>query len=152
LSPERVTLAAPRHIAGIAARTSNARESDPATAALPGLWTRFAAGPAPASGPPAPVYGVYTEYETDVHGAYTAVVGREGAPARPTERAVTIPAGIYLVFSSAGEVPAAVISGWQQVWAYFARPDAPARAYTADFEYYDPAHPSMVRIHIAVGG
>ena len=61
-----------------------------------------------------------------------------------------VPAGRYVVFTSSGEIPAAVVAGWQQVWAYFASPEAPARAYTTDFEYYDPAQPSTVRIHIAV--
>jgi predicted transcriptional regulator YdeE len=148
--PEPVTLTAARQVAGVAARTSNERERDPSTAVLPDLWARFAASPAPSSGPVRPVYGVYTEYDSDVDGDYTALIGREGAPTRPAERMVTLPAGSYLVFTSAGEMPAAVIAGWQEVWAYFERPDAPARAYTADFEYHDPAHPSTVRIHVAV--
>lgn len=47
-------------------------------------------------------------------------------------------------------MPVAVLTGWQQVWTYFSRPGAPERAYMTDFEYYDPAEPSTVRIHIAV--
>jgi predicted transcriptional regulator YdeE len=63
---------------------------------------------------------------------------------------VRIPAGRYAVFTNAGEMPAAVLAAWQQVWAYFAEPEAPTRVYMADFEYYDPAQPSTVRIHVGV--
>jgi hypothetical protein len=47
-------------------------------------------------------------------------------------------------------MPAAVLAGWRAVWAYFAQPEAPARAYAVDFEYYDPAQPSAVRIYVGV--
>jgi predicted transcriptional regulator YdeE len=152
MSPEFVELSAPRDIAGLVARTSNAREADPATAALPGLWARFAGHrPGRGAGPAAAVYGVYTDYASDVEGAYTAVVGQEaGAAGTWAERVVRVPAGRYAVFTSAGEMPAAVLAGWRAVWAYFARAEAPARAYAADFEYYDPAEPSVVRIHVGV--
>ena len=63
---------------------------------------------------------------------------------------VLIPAGQYLVFTGSGDIPAAVLGAWRQVWAYFARADAPARAFSTDFEQYDPADPSRVRIHIAL--
>ena len=151
MNPEFVELTTPRNVTGLTMRTSNARERDPETAALPGLWQRFMSQRRDAhSGPPVAVFSVYTDYESDVNGAYTVVLGRDtGSPASGAHT-VRVPAGRYAVFASTGEMPAAVISSWQQVWAYFARPGAPARAYTTDFEQYDPAEPSTVRIHVAV--
>ena len=148
IRPRFVELTSLRDVTGLTVRTSNAREADATTAALPALWARFMA----AGGPPASVFSVYTEYESDVHGAYTVVLGREGGAATPGERTVRVMPGRYAVFTSTGGMPAAVIAGWQAVWAYFAEPDAPARAYTTDFEEYDPADPSAVRIHVAVRG
>lgn len=154
MDPELVDLPVSRHITGLAVRTSNARERDPATAMLPELWARFTAATpehaASSDQPELPVYSVYTDYESDVNGAYTVILGREDGSRSPTDQSVTIPAMRYLVFSSTGEMPAAVVAGWQQVWTYFSRPDAPARAYTTDYEYYDPAELSTVRIHIAI--
>ena len=144
-----VTLDKPLRIAGLAARTSNAREMDPGKAAIPGLWQRFMQEQ-PKAGASAAVYSVYTEYESDVNGAYTVVIGRQADIGAIAEKTVTIPAGKYLEFTSTGEMPAAVVNGWKQVWEYFARSEAPARAYTADFEVYDPATPETVKIWIAV--
>lgn len=153
MNPELVELRTPREVTGLTVRTSNASERDPATAALPGLWARFFAAAASGAGtPPAEVFSVYAEYESDVNGEYTVVVGREAGRSVSGERTIRIPAGRYVVFTSSGEMPAAVIAGWQQVWAYFDRPGAPQRAYTTDFEYYDPSEPSTLRIHVAVRG
>ena len=150
MKPEFVELSEPRDVRGLSVRTSNDRERAPETAALPGLWGRFMGTPPADSDVNAPVFSVYTEYESDVNGAYTVVLGRERGRPSSSERTVRIPPGPYAVFTSSGEMPAAVIAGWEQVWRYFAEPAVPARAYTTDFEYYDPAEPSTVRIHIAV--
>jgi predicted transcriptional regulator YdeE len=149
-SPDFIDVPTARQITGLTVRTSNARERDPATALLPGLWGRFIAATRGESEPPAPVFSVYTDYESDANGAYTVVLGREAGPSPVQQRTVRVVPGRYAIFTSTGEIPAAVIAGWQEVWSYFARAGAPARAYTTDFEYYDPALPSTVRIHIAI--
>lgn len=150
-APDFVELSTARQITGLTVRTSNARERDPGTALLPGLWGRFMAATAGVqSEPPTPVFSVYTDYESDANGEYTVVLGREGGPSPLQQRTVRVMPGRYAVFTSMGEMPAAVIAGWQEVWTYFTRPGAPARAYTTDFEYYDPARPSTVRIHVAI--
>ncbi|HEY1380783.1 MAG TPA: GyrI-like domain-containing protein [Gemmataceae bacterium] len=125
-------------VAGVAARTCNADETDPARAKLPALWGRFAADPAVRSlgGPPV---GVYTEYESDAAGMYTTVAGVRvaGAADAPSGlRVVTVPAGEYLVFRSEGAVPECVIRGWQAVWQYFAEHPSPGRAFRTDAELY----------------
>jgi len=152
--PRHVDFQKPVVIAGIATRTTNAREMDPGTAALSGLWGRFYAEEAATSAESPdnrPLYSVYTEYESDFNGAYTVVIGREGADKSKAQKVVTIAAGPYLEFISSGAMPGAVIDGWKQVWSYFADTKAHSRrAYTTDFEYYDPAEPSTVRIYIAV--
>src|SRR5215216_2590161 len=92
MSPELVELPDARDVSGLAVRTSNARERDPQTAALPGLWARFAAArPEGDSGPPAPVFSVYTEYESDLHGAYTVVLGRAAGPSPSADRTARVP-------------------------------------------------------------
>jgi predicted transcriptional regulator YdeE len=137
---------------GLVVRTTNADESQPARAKIPALWQRFYQEGHSAAVPGA-VYGVYTEYATDASGPYTLVVGGandgRSAQVEPLVR-VQIPAGRYLAFTSKGDVPAAVVAGWQGVWEYFARAHAPRRAYTTDFELYDPSTPYEVRICIAV--
>jgi len=150
--PDYVDFSKPLRIAGITARTTNSREYNPATASLPALWGRFYSAKPTSSNPARKndgVYSVYTEYESDVNGAYTVVIGRERSD--PTaEKVVTVPAGRYLEFTSTGAMPAAVVNGWKQVWSYFAELKAPKRSYTTDFEYYDPSDPSTVKIYIAV--
>ena len=136
-------------VAGLALRTDNTAESQPGTGKIPGLWQRFRSeqwfdrlGEFGAFGPPV---GVYSAYESDVSGPFQIIAGREVTPnaavAAPLQ-SVSVPAGEYLVFQSSGSLPESVIRGWQDVWAYFARPrprrrpDAPARAYTYDLEIY----------------
>jgi len=61
---------------------------------------------------------------------------------------VSVPEARYLVFRRSGPLPQVVIDGWQDVWEYFARGDAPARAYTFDFEINLDA--TSVEIWVAV--
>ncbi|MDF2663200.1 MAG: transcriptional regulator [Paenibacillus sp.] len=149
-------------IAGMAAHTTNAREAGP-DGLLPQLWNRYFQNPGPVlpgGDNPHLLYAVYTDYESDVNGAYTVVIGHpcggnEEAPASDTgmER-VVVPEADYLVFESRrGPVFEVVLEAWQEVWAYFQ--DSPVqRAYTGDFELYDtrqfdPQH-AVVHLYIAV--
>ena len=138
----------PRQVVGVAIRTTNASEVDPATALIPGLWSRFSAegwadrlGKLGARGP---TLAVYSRYESDASGSYQLLVGRElrgRAPDGDALETEMIPQGEYLVFSCPGPLPQAVIDGWRTVWSFFERPEAPARAYTADFEVYSDSQP-----------
>ena len=50
-------------------------------------------------------------------------------------------------------MPQALISTWVEIWAHFAKPDAPRRAYTIDLELHLPTLPGedgMVEVCIAV--
>ncbi|HKS95057.1 MAG TPA: GyrI-like domain-containing protein [Terriglobia bacterium] len=148
------------NVVGLEIRTSNAREADPATAKIPGLWQRVFAQKVPGRIPhgmnPGTLLAVYTRYESDHNGEYSLVVGSEvsvldGIPQDMT--AVTLAASEYLVFEARGPMPQAVIETWSRIWDYFASHPAHRRAYTADFELYEPRSqgPSPeVDIYIAI--
>ena len=142
-------------VAGLALRTDNAAEAQPGIGKIPGLWQRFRnedwfdqLGKLGASGPP---IGVYSAYESDASGSFQITAGREVAAnvtvAAPLQ-IVSVPAGSYLAFQSSGSLPGSVIRGWQDIWAYFERPDAPSRAYTYDVEIYPDAE--HVEIWVAI--
>jgi predicted transcriptional regulator YdeE len=99
------------------------------------------------------VTAVYAAYESDVSGSYELLVGREvpaGASVPAPLHVLSAAPGTYLVFPCSGPLPQAVIDGWKDVWAYFARPKAPQRAYTCDVEIYSDVGP--VEIWVAVQG
>jgi predicted transcriptional regulator YdeE len=144
-----------RRVAGIATRTTNADEMQSSQARIPGLWGEFASqnwaerlGQGGAFGP---TLAVYSAYESDASGSYQILIGREVAGSAPIAgpvHAVDIAPGKYFVFKFAGPLPGVVVEGWRAVWAFFERPDAPKRAYSADFEAY--VEPKRVEIWIAV--
>jgi predicted transcriptional regulator YdeE len=144
-----------RHrVAGIATRTTNADEADPSKARIGDLWGRFTSqnwaerlGQAGAFGP---AIAVYSAYASDASGSYQILIGRElarSSSVAPPLRVVDILVGEYLVFTCSGPVPGAVIEGWRAVWAFFDGPDAPRRAYTADFEKH--VEPERIEIWVA---
>ncbi len=144
-----------RKVVGLATRTTNTAESDPSTAKIPKLWERFrkehwaerleevrAFGPTMA---------VYSAYERDVNGSYQLLVGRQvrhSPPASAPLQVVSTAQGSYLTFRFSGPLPQAILDGWRDVWTYFAQENAPARAYTSDFEIYPEA--GLVEIWVAV--
>ena len=147
--------AEPTHIAGLATRTTNTAESSPSTAKIPLLWGQFTNEHWPERlkevGAFGPTIAVYSAYESDVSGSYQLLVGRQvrnSRPLSPPLQIVSAPQESYLAFRCSGPLPQAVIDGWRDVWAYFARGDAPARAYTFDFEIYRDA--GTVEIWVAV--
>ncbi|UZM99006.1 GyrI-like domain-containing protein [Lysinibacillus sp. MHQ-1] len=103
------------------------------------------------------VYGLYSDYETDVNGNYAITIGVEASKmndASPEWVIKTIPAAKYLVFTShKGKMPEIVIQTWQEIWAWFANSKV-ERTYTGDFELYDErcANPqeAQVEVYIAI--
>lgn len=131
-------------VIGLEVRTSNARESDPKTARIPGLWHRFfaeqVAEQIPNRTDSNTLLAVYTKYESDHTGEYSLIVG--GAVSSLEQIAegmagVTIPGAKYLVFPVHGPMPQAVIEVWNSIWHYFSIPSPYRRAYTADLEVYE---------------
>ncbi|MCT6903810.1 MAG: effector binding domain-containing protein, partial [Lactobacillus sp.] len=146
------------NIVGISTQTSNANEITE-HAKIPQLWADFyqqnIAGQI-AERKNGHVFGLYSDYETDVNGNYTLTLGVEvNNDDIPTDLVVKmIPAAKYLVFTSdKGTMPEVVIQTWQEIWAWFANSKV-ERTYTGDFELYDERcanpHESQVDIYIAI--
>ena len=147
-------------VIGLEARTANRLEADPSTARIPGLWQRFFSEHVPEQIPNRSGSGawmaVYTNYEGDVTGEYSLVLGAEVASFDEVPEGLTpvaIPASRYLVFSAQGPMPQAVIETWGSIWSHFSKDSEHQRAYTADFEVYDQRFQSAnpeVDIFIAI--
>ena len=136
-------------IAGLTVRTSNREESDSQVARIGKLWSRFFDERVYEKTPhrvyDMRLYGVYSGYESDAHGAFdlTAGVAVSGGSS-----AVRIEAGDYLVFTGQGEMPQMVLAVWQSIWQYFEQHLDVRRTYRSDFEAY--SGPEQVAIHIGV--
>ncbi|MEM9068461.1 MAG: effector binding domain-containing protein [Myxococcota bacterium] len=131
----------PLRIVGLSVRTSEKT----APADIGALWQKAGAGGHLAFD--APNYGVYFSYESDHHGEYDVLVGRESnEPLKEGQSEIVIPAGEYLHLADEGAIPDTVIKLWQRVYAEV----EPQRAYTIDFERYvgSPQH-STVELFIA---
>ena len=153
--PPELRRSKPRLVVGLATRTTNAAESNPASGKIPQLWGQFMNDKwferLEQAGAVGPSIAVYSAYESDVSGSYQLLVGREvliPPSLSPPLQIVSLPEARYLVFQRSGPLPGVVIDGWQEVWEYFAGRDTPARAYTFDFEIYPDA--AGVEIWVAV--
>ncbi len=146
-------------IIGISTKTSNANELT-AQAKIPQLWQDFYEKNIVdqlSKLDNQNVYGLYSDYETDVNGNYAITIGVEASKmndASPEWVIKTIPAAKYLVFTShKGKMPEIVIQTWQEIWAWFANSEV-ERTYTGDFELYDErcANPqeAQVEVYIAI--
>jgi predicted transcriptional regulator YdeE len=145
------------YIVGLEARTMNRDEENQATAKIPSLWQRVRdeslLAAIPSAKESAVTIAAYTRYQSDDKGPYSLIVGSEvdGLERIPPGMVgITVLAQEYLIFTAAGEVPAAAIEGWKAVRKYFSETTVLKRAYTTDFERYDSARPAEVEIHVAV--
>jgi predicted transcriptional regulator YdeE len=143
------------NVVGIAIRTDNTSEMDPAKAKIPGLWGRFFQEGIPERIPgkkaDGVALGIYTDYESDHRGPYSLIAGVETTDLKSIPngmRGLTIPRGKYLVFTAAGQMPRALIETWMYIWNYFSKDSGHTRTYTTDFEQYESNE--KVEIHIAV--
>ena len=81
------------------------------------------------------VYGIYTDYESDHTGDYTAIVGCPvSSLAEIPEGMVskTIPASNYEIFTAKGKMPECVYGKWTEIWEN----KELERTYGTDFEVY----------------
>ena len=120
MQPTRKTQAQAIAVAGITIRTTNAAEFNPATGKIAGLWGRFFSeglfDTLPGKLAESPVYGVYSNYESDYLGAFDVTAGV--ATTQP-EGQLALQAGTYLVFKGTGPMPQTVLQTWGTVWQYF---------------------------------
>ncbi|SDS85299.1 Predicted transcriptional regulator YdeE, contains AraC-type DNA-binding domain [Paenibacillaceae bacterium GAS479] len=145
---------------GISLRTTNAAEAGP-DGRLPGLWEAyFSSTVQRGTEVPAPIYSLYTDYESDASGSYRVLIGHEvdgdfetGEDGQAST--AVVPASKYLVFiTKRGPMHEVVPQAWGEIWAYFDNAPEEVRAFTGDFELYDTGSAgfadSEVHIFIAI--
>ncbi len=143
--PHQLLTIAPFTVTGIAVRTINADEFTTDQAKLPALWGRFFSEGVVTKVenrlPDSPVYGVYSDYESDATGYYSVTAGvASSGPDVAEFTSIDVHGGQYLVFKNQGPMPQAVIGAWNQVWAFFepgnAQNEGYGRRFDTDFEQY----------------
>lgn len=124
-------------IIGIAIETTN--KNGKAAEDLGKLWTKFYTEDIPSkidNKMSDEVYSIYTDYESDYTGKYTAVIGMK------VNSLTEIPNGLigrefdggkYQKFIAKGQMPNAVVKTWEEIWKNDKKLN---RIYTADFEVY----------------
>ncbi|KTD08310.1 GyrI-like domain-containing protein [Legionella jamestowniensis] len=132
-------------ITGFSTRTNNSDESNPNTARIPSLWQRFHASELANINP---IYGVYSDYDSDASGSYTLTVGTSETKDKTNLSNIIIISGNYLVFTNSGPMPTTLIQTWHQIWDYFAQQSAYQRRFISDFELYEA--PNQVAIYIGI--
>ncbi|HPG41533.1 MAG TPA: GyrI-like domain-containing protein [bacterium] len=140
-----------KRISGLLARTTNAKEMNPATGKIGALWKEFDEQVRVDYKNGNRVYAVYFDYESDVTGEYSVLAGTDQLDALATTKleTITIQSGKYLQFTAKGDIPKIVLDTWAKVWEYFSKKDAEyERAYTTDYEYYKSQN--EIEIYIAV--
>lgn len=146
----------PFRVAGISVRTTNQDEMFPYTARLGSLWGRFfqegIPGKVANQVPGSTIYGVYSDYESDVNGQYSVTAGMQIEPSATGGAEFTyvdVARGEYLVFEGKGPMPQVVIDTWKNVWDYFSQSSEFRRAYTTDFEIYKGMDEVAIRISVS---
>jgi predicted transcriptional regulator YdeE len=90
----------------------------------------------PAKLPDSPLYGVYSAYESDANGQFTATVAVAVSAATPTFDTIEVGGGRYLVFEVRGAIPQSVIEAWGKIWPFFEASKKWKRRFAEDFELY----------------
>ncbi|MDO4702466.1 GyrI-like domain-containing protein [Tannerella sp.] len=123
-------------IIGIAVRTTNANGQ--AATDLGKLWGQFMSE-AISNIPNAiseEIIAMYTDYEIDYQGDYTAIIGKKVGSLDEIPNGMIgreFPAAKFQKFIAKGEMPNAVVETWKAIW----QQDATLhRAYQYDFEVY----------------
>jgi len=151
MQPKLVELQ-PFTLAGISIRTSNSEQSQTLKKNIGDLWRDFfgqdLANKIPNKLPDSPIYGVYSAYESDANGPFTATVAVSVTAASPAFDTIEVSGGRYLVFEARGAIPQSVIEAWGKIWSFFATSKEWKRRYAVDFEVY--RNSDVVEIYIAV--
>ena len=120
-------------VSGIAVKTTN--QNGKARKDIGDLWTKFMSesiGEKIAGKLSDDIYCVYTDYESDYMGEYTAVLGYKVDDTFDLNNGfftALIPAGHYQVYTPQGKFPDSVGNAWMQIW----ETEIP-RKYTADYD------------------
>ncbi|NRD74740.1 GyrI-like domain-containing protein [Shewanella sp. VB17] len=131
-------------LTGLTTRTNNLAEQDINTQKIGPLWQQFFAERVPRLAEGELMYGVYYDYQSDMDGEFSVLVGSRAA----NEVDVSLAAGDYVKFSASGEMPQCVIGLWESVWQYFTSASCEyQRCYLTDYEVYLDAN----RVEIYIG-
>lgn len=132
-------------LVGLKARTDNINEMKPDKAKIGALcdqyWSEGTSNKILHRSNPCETYGVYLEYDSNEHGAYTYFIGEavdslEGQDLS-TLHTITIDSGAYMTFTTdRGSIPEIIISGWKNIWAMDEQDLGGKRKYITDFEIY----------------
>lgn len=139
------------NIIGIAIKTTNANRQ--AAQDLGKLWGQFYSQDIVNQIPnkmSSEIYGIYTDYESDYQGNYTAIIGCKVQHLKEIPDGLigkVIQGGRFQKFIAKGEMPAAVGTTWQQVWA---ADHSFNRAYQTDFEIYGAKAQNGVNSEVAI--
>ncbi len=84
------------------------------------------------------VFALYTDYESDYRGSYTAIIGHkvdslDRIPEGLIGRAFS--GGNFLKIIAKGKMPDAIVNTWNKIWEDESTLN---RSYTVDFEVYGP--------------
>lgn len=141
------------NIIGIAVRTTN--ENNQSQKDIQQLWERFLGQNIMAQIPNKEnneVYNIYTDYESDVNGPYTTLLGCKVKSLDTIPDGFVgkiIPAANYRLYEYSGKLPDCVMQTWQHIWQSDVE-----RAYIADFDIYDMQSPNpdthKVRTYLSV--
>lgn len=122
-------------VVGIAVTTTN--QDGQSQKDIGDLWTRFTTGnfgDQIAAKLSDDIYCVYTDYESDHTGRYTAVLGYR---VKDTDRVIDdfftafVPTGDFYIYKPEGTFPDSVANTWKEIW------QSPiARKYSADYDRY----------------
>ena len=129
-------------VGGPCIRTNSALEASGA-GKLAGLWASYYPSRPPSS---EPVYGVYSDYQSNEMGEYTVTAGTTTGTTEGS--VVVVTPGTYLAFRADGPMPGAIIGAWKAVWDFFSNNPPYERVFSTDFERYDG--PSTATIYIGV--
>lgn len=132
-------------VTGFSVRTKNSDEFNKKNARLPKLWHQFYTSDLAAN---TDIFGVYSNYDSDVNGFYTVTVGVASNTTQVQFSSTTIQAGNYLVFKGTGPMPATVIETWKRIWNYFETHRQYQRNFISDFERYSGSN--QVTIYIGI--
>ena len=136
-------------LSGLSTITNNKNESNPETARIMQLWQDYEEknilGATFNKAKNFYMYGVYSDYESDVNGDYKVTVAVE---VTKPKNALVIKKQRYLVFKKAGDLPGIVIECWKDIWEYFENEPKYERDYNIDFEKYSKENEIEVYISI----
>jgi predicted transcriptional regulator YdeE len=129
-------------VSGPSVRTSNEAERG-LSGKIAGLWGQFYASRPDQSNP---IYGVYSDYESDANGEFTVTAGTKVSSG--SGQGISIKSGTYLAFRADGAMPAAIIGAWKAVWEHFSSNQPYVRAYETDYEEYTGLESAVIYIGI----